>query len=291
MDNSKIGCGFIGTVTKMIFDILKAPQIFSVLLGHKASLGRVRRELHSLAGVESTASTEFCQGRTMRWGLAWTFQPSLQLERVTSAKARQDRARPFSFQLAAGPGLKTALEVFRTATACLQQIGVAVAVGKEGDQECCARLEAATPVWQHQRKKRRADKRKMLHQGVEMIPAKRLQGGEAELANVVDNVGGSSEVDLVSEQQENEMKDSDESVFTRSKQASSESGENPTSQQSATGSGLGDGSSEPVLVCDLLVRRAGTALSLDLSYVSGTGGRDAVSQLSQFIKNKLIQPS
>merc|ERR1712096_477965 len=102
------------------------------------------------------------------------------LERVTSAKARQDRARPFSFQLAAGSGLKTALEVFRTATACLQQIGVAVAVGKEGDQQCCARLDAATPVWQHQRKKRRAEKRKQ--QSGEITPAKRLQRGEADNA-------------------------------------------------------------------------------------------------------------
>ena len=43
--------------------------VYTVLLGHKASVAEVRKVLHTTPGVASFVSTEFCQGRTMRWVL------------------------------------------------------------------------------------------------------------------------------------------------------------------------------------------------------------------------------
>ena len=51
------------------------------------------------------------------------------------------------------------------------------------------------------------------------------------------------------------------------------------------------GSAGLVLVCDLIVRWTGSAVSLDLSYLEGEAGREGVHQLTQFIKNKLASMS
>ena len=46
---------------------------FTTMVGKKETLKRVKAMLHAL-GVPSVRSTQFTQGRTHRWGLAWSFQ-------------------------------------------------------------------------------------------------------------------------------------------------------------------------------------------------------------------------
>lgn len=43
------------------------------MLGHKKSVPVILRELDKLAGVRSIGRAQFCQGNTMRWGVAWSF--------------------------------------------------------------------------------------------------------------------------------------------------------------------------------------------------------------------------
>ncbi len=45
---------------------------FTTMVGKKATLRRAREALHA-AGVPGVRTTEFVQGRTSRWGLAWSF--------------------------------------------------------------------------------------------------------------------------------------------------------------------------------------------------------------------------
>ncbi|KAK9835677.1 hypothetical protein WJX74_005744 [Apatococcus lobatus] len=45
---------------------------YTTMLGRKASLKRLRTRLHA-CGVSALRTTEFIQGRTTRWGLAWSF--------------------------------------------------------------------------------------------------------------------------------------------------------------------------------------------------------------------------
>lgn len=42
------------------------------MLGKKCSLAPLKEELR-IQGVPKVTFTEFCQGRTMRWALAWSF--------------------------------------------------------------------------------------------------------------------------------------------------------------------------------------------------------------------------
>ena len=71
-------------------------KIFTVLLGHKSSLSPLKQELHKCRQVSSFVSTEFCQGKTMRWGLAWTFSPDLPLKKVLGPKTKKEKQSPFS---------------------------------------------------------------------------------------------------------------------------------------------------------------------------------------------------
>lgn len=45
---------------------------FTTMVGKKATLRRAREAVHA-AGVPGVRTTEFVQGRTSRWGLAWSF--------------------------------------------------------------------------------------------------------------------------------------------------------------------------------------------------------------------------
>lgn len=55
--------------------------IFTTMLGHKNSLGLVLNELKS-HGITNICTSEFCQGWTKRWGVAWTYQNHVLLRKV-----------------------------------------------------------------------------------------------------------------------------------------------------------------------------------------------------------------
>ena len=63
------------------------------MLGKKCSLAPLKEELH-IQGVPKVTYTEFCQGRTLRWALAWSFyddvtEPSPPSERRKLEKPRK----------------------------------------------------------------------------------------------------------------------------------------------------------------------------------------------------------
>lgn len=47
-------------------------RIFTTMVGHKFSMQELAQDLQA-EGINHT-TTEFCQGRVTRWGLAWTYQ-------------------------------------------------------------------------------------------------------------------------------------------------------------------------------------------------------------------------
>lgn len=56
-------------------------KVFTSMLGHKSSLAPIQNELNAQQ-ICNFATTQFCQGRTMRWAIAWTFQRDLLLRTV-----------------------------------------------------------------------------------------------------------------------------------------------------------------------------------------------------------------
>lgn len=56
-------------------------QVFTTMLGHKCSVATIQSELNA-QHICNYCTTEFCQGRTMRWAIAWTFRRDLLLRLV-----------------------------------------------------------------------------------------------------------------------------------------------------------------------------------------------------------------
>uniref|UniRef100_A0A8C1DVB6 U6 small nuclear RNA (adenine-(43)-N(6))-methyltransferase n=2 Tax=Cyprinus carpio TaxID=7962 RepID=A0A8C1DVB6_CYPCA len=70
---------------------------YSCMLGKKCSLAPLKDELRK-QGVLKVTHTEFCQGRTMRWALAWSFYDDVPVPSPPCKKRKLEKARkPITF--------------------------------------------------------------------------------------------------------------------------------------------------------------------------------------------------
>lgn len=82
-------------VLKMIHDsflIKNQVKIFTVMLGRKASLMHLKKHLRNFQSENEDLSftwTEFCQGRTMRWGLGWSFLVNLDKSKDVCSRVKK----------------------------------------------------------------------------------------------------------------------------------------------------------------------------------------------------------
>lgn len=63
------------------------------MLGHKSSLAPIIAFLKE-AGASSWSETEFCQGRTTRWGLAWTFFDNFKVPKLPLIRPKNNGKGP-----------------------------------------------------------------------------------------------------------------------------------------------------------------------------------------------------
>lgn len=74
-------------------------KIYSTMIGHKSSLPPLKKQLRDV-GVVSFKQTEFCQGHTTRWGLAWTFI-DIDLTKIPDSliAAKQKLSKPLVYEI------------------------------------------------------------------------------------------------------------------------------------------------------------------------------------------------
>lgn len=254
-------------------------RICTVLLGHKSSLNRVKKVLSDYQ-VLSHTSTQFCQGKTMRWGIAWTFFPGVKLDSIVGTKAKKDKEKPFSFfvdNLESLPsGDRNALKIYRQIRKFLEDIGVDLISKKENKYLCSGRIIAKEKSWQKQRKKRR----EMLRQSA---GDKNSSNGHSKPHSNQQPYGKFSEVESRNAENNNIVEDELMNELLSS-EFTSQAVKNDDIQHSCN-SALSE--TNPVLECDLFIRWSGPSVKVDLCYIGGEGGRESVHQLTQFVKNKL----
>uniref|UniRef100_A0A3P8XUW5 U6 small nuclear RNA (adenine-(43)-N(6))-methyltransferase n=1 Tax=Esox lucius TaxID=8010 RepID=A0A3P8XUW5_ESOLU len=94
--------GELEFVKRIIHDSLQLKtrlRWYSCMLGKKCSLAPLKEELRK-QGVPKVTHTEFCQGRTMRWALAWSFYGDVTVPSPPSKKRKLEKSRkPLSFLL------------------------------------------------------------------------------------------------------------------------------------------------------------------------------------------------
>ncbi|XP_043077953.1 RNA N6-adenosine-methyltransferase mettl16 isoform X1 [Puntigrus tetrazona] len=92
--------GELEFVKRIIHDSLqlkKRLRWYSCMLGKKCSLAPLKDELRK-QGVPKVTHTEFCQGRTMRWALAWSFYDDVPVPSPPCKKRKVEKARkPLTF--------------------------------------------------------------------------------------------------------------------------------------------------------------------------------------------------
>ncbi|KAK7069249.1 Methyltransferase-like protein 16 [Halocaridina rubra] len=87
--------GEVAFISQMIDESLLLKdkiRIFTSMIGTKANIKAAKEKLKSV-NPSHMSVVEFCQGRTMRWGLAWTYDANYNLENVLSKKQMAD-AKP-----------------------------------------------------------------------------------------------------------------------------------------------------------------------------------------------------
>ncbi|XP_070685370.1 RNA N(6)-adenosine-methyltransferase mettl16 [Pempheris klunzingeri] len=170
--------GELEFVKRIIHDSLqlkKRLRWYSCMLGKKCSLTPLKEELRK-QGVPKVTHTEFCQGRTMRWALAWSFYDDVIVPSPPSKKRKLEKARkPLSFTLPEA-GLKN-LQAKASASAgaaCSPVDSIAALLEKTltdlrvlhkrvpcRKQEQSLFLTAVENTWIHGRQKRREGSRQL----------------------------------------------------------------------------------------------------------------------------------
>ncbi|XP_072248617.1 RNA N(6)-adenosine-methyltransferase mettl16 [Leuresthes tenuis] len=170
--------GELEFVKRIIHDSLKLKKRlrwYSCMLGKKCSLAPLKEELRK-QGVPKVTHTEFYQGRTMRWALAWSFYDDVTVPSPPSKKRKLEKAqKPLSFSIPEA-GLKelqakasaagcTGCSSVDSVTALLEKTLAELRVLHKRvpcrKQEQSLFLTAVENTWIHGRQKRREHKRQL----------------------------------------------------------------------------------------------------------------------------------
>lgn len=288
------GGGEVTFVTRMASESKELGDrvaIFTTMLGHKSSLAPVKKMLDGL-GVCSRASSELCQGKTMRWTVAWTFRPDIHLNKVKGTKAKKEKLKKvFSWSVEGGKHLpeeqQKATDLLKKIKEWLEEIQVNVVVTKETKHLCRARLTAAQATWRGQRRKRRAEKKSK--------EIKDLMVNKSQVDLGLGNNGSPGFAKFSEVADEPEKEDSDistvescllEAMGEQENSLHPKENKEDVSRECdiQTPSSLPDDA--PELLCDLVIRWTGPSVKLDMSFISGSAGKEGMHQLLQFLKNK-----
>lgn len=164
--------GELEFVKRIIHDSLqlkKRLRWYSCMLGKKCSLAPLKEELR-IQGVPKVTFTEFCQGRTMRWALAWSFYDDVTVPSPPSKRRKLEKPRkPITFVVlesvmkelslkASSLGSETA-EGIVVVTTWIEKILTDLKVQHKripcGREEVSLFLTAIENSWIHLRRKRR----------------------------------------------------------------------------------------------------------------------------------------
>ncbi|XP_013772415.1 methyltransferase-like protein 16 [Limulus polyphemus] len=154
--------GEVEFVRKMIQDSLALGtqvRVYTTMLGKKKSLKIIKNELRKQK-VEQFTTTEFCQGRTMRWGVAWTFMKGVDIKKAPTMK--HEKPKPPLIYIIPNELKETEYslsEILSKIKGLMEELKITYQVTHEGKHSVHISLHANENTWSHQRRK----KRKLIH--------------------------------------------------------------------------------------------------------------------------------
>ncbi|XP_050680059.1 RNA N6-adenosine-methyltransferase METTL16 isoform X2 [Leptidea sinapis] len=225
--------------------------IFTTMLGQKYSLKVLLLDLKA-EGIKHT-STEFCQGRVTRWGLAWTYQNYDLSKLVPFREKARKKTIPITFVVPEADTASNTMEkVFEKLSRFLNDLNITKNVLTKRKNEICFEMTAFTNTWSNQRRKRRLQKK------LESPDSKRAKIEET--SNLEIDTTETSEELVQQRSQTSEslrLEVKEESLFEK----------NP--------------------LCHAMVRLVlrDNKYCINMEYISGDAGKDGPHQIVQYIKN------
>ena len=132
-------------------------RICTSLLGKKVSLAPLKKLLHSRS--ISFTTTEFCQGRTMRWGLAWSFcldLTSTTFRNVGSSGLHPNKPLTYTHDFGAVSETQRMSICLKTLELLEKDLKMDVVSSRFAVERSTWIVSATSNLWCNQRRKRRA---------------------------------------------------------------------------------------------------------------------------------------
>lgn len=163
-DEILVDGGEVEFVTKMIeesFQLKDRIKIYTSMLGKRSSLTQLKN-IFKEKGVTNFISTEFCQGRTTRWGIAWTFCTGFYLNKVpqfirTSGYRQGGHCVSFTFPQTDTLDFDRVEEIIDK---LFLDLKLQVTLNEREPNAVIWEARASENTWSHQRRKRREMLRK-----------------------------------------------------------------------------------------------------------------------------------
>ncbi|KAG4065220.1 hypothetical protein HA402_012662 [Bradysia odoriphaga] len=146
-------CDFVEKIINESCQLRDAIKIYTTMLGHKSSVDKIVKLLMT-NGITNFCQTEFCQGHTTRWGIAWTFCSDIYLRMVPVYGQHSVTTKVFTHHITTHDDI---MHTFRLVEKSLQSVTVSV---KDTDftNPSCVTFKGVAPVentWSRQRQRRR----------------------------------------------------------------------------------------------------------------------------------------
>nr|SVE83602.1 EOG090X04JL [Daphnia pulex] len=155
---------FIENLIKECQELKSCVRMFTTMLGHKSSLAPIILLLKE-AGASSWSETEFCQGRTTRWGLAWTFCDDLTVPKLPQIRPKNNGKGPpplnyvISDERWSNKGDLSVACVLMKILELLNSLKMEIRKIKDKKDKKAIEFVARENTWSNQRRKQREGKR------------------------------------------------------------------------------------------------------------------------------------
>lgn len=160
---------FVGRMLEQSRNLKEEVAIYSSMLGRKQSLTHFKQTLSSLNEDNlSWTWAELCQGKTIRYAIAWTFKPGLDLNRAPPLRHGKNKSWKFKLQRKL-PKRDCQLEMLENILFLKNLISRELMIAKtrvtrQTGQQFEMLIKTSERTWTHQRRKRREQMNKHKHQ-------------------------------------------------------------------------------------------------------------------------------
>lgn len=260
--------GEVDFVSKMICDSLSLKsniKVFTSMLGHKSSMIAIQSKLKS-HGITNVCTTEFCQGRTTRWGIAWSFRKDILLRIVPSYGQHSEVNRKImTFAIEENGDVRMAHQKLCTILGSLDDVYLRTEL--IDNNSFVGRMVAYKNSWSKQRRKRRAETSVRKNTTNKLEPMEDVRGSSSDTEKELMRVKSPQIMEPTEKLQS--IAHADAFLMTNECQS-------------------------PLLQLSVIIRKYisedddvfNASLVLELEYLNGSAGVDGVHQVLQFIINR-----